>query len=70
MSRVGVFGGRAVEPRDDIGVVTYVQHELVGPLLRGGSRERMVKDAASADSLLSTAPTGKKVRPAVFVHLW
>jgi hypothetical protein len=38
--------------------------------LRGGSRERMVNDAAYADSLLSTAPTGKKVRPAVFVHMW
>ena len=38
--------------------------------LRGGSRERMVNDAAYADSLLSTAPTGKKVRPAVFIHMW
>ena len=38
--------------------------------LRGGSRERMVNDAAYADSLLSSAPTGKKVRPAVFVHMW
>ena len=38
--------------------------------LRGGSRERMVNDAAYADSLLSTANTGAKVRPAVFVHMW
>lgn len=38
--------------------------------LKGGSRERMVNDAAYADSLLSTAPTGEKVRPAVFVHMW
>ncbi|MFT5366549.1 MAG: hypothetical protein ACI8V2_001496 [Candidatus Latescibacterota bacterium] len=38
--------------------------------LKGGSREQMVNDAAYADSLLSTAPTGQKVRPAVFVHLW
>ena len=38
--------------------------------LKGGSRERMVNDAAYADSLLSTAPTGTKVRPAVFVHMW
>ena len=38
--------------------------------LKGGSRERMVNDAAYADSLLSTAPTGGKVRPAVFVHMW
>lgn len=38
--------------------------------LRGGNREKMVNDAAYADSLLSTAPTGQKMRPAVFVHLW
>lgn len=38
--------------------------------LKGGSREQMVNDAAFADSLLSGAPTGQKVRPAVFVHLW
>lgn len=38
--------------------------------LRGGSRERMVNEAAFADSILSTAPTGAKVRPAVFVHMW
>ncbi len=38
--------------------------------LRGGSRDFMVRHAAYADSLLSTAPTGKKVRPAVFVHMW
>jgi hypothetical protein len=30
----------------------------------------LVNDAAYADSLLSTAPTGAKVRPAVFVHMW
>jgi hypothetical protein len=38
--------------------------------LRGGSRERMVNQAAFADSVLSTAPSGAKVRPAVFVHMW
>ncbi len=38
--------------------------------LKGGSRQHMVNDAAYADSLLSTAPTGAKVRPAVFVHMW
>lgn len=38
--------------------------------LKGGNREQIVNDAAYADSLLSTAPTGKKVRPSVFVHLW
>ncbi len=38
--------------------------------LKGGNRERMVNDAAVADSLLSTAPTGEKIRPAVFVHMW
>lgn len=38
--------------------------------LKGGSRERIVNDAAYADSLLSTAPNKRKVRPGVFVHLW
>ncbi len=38
--------------------------------LRGGSRDYMVSHAAYADSLLSTSPTGRKVRPAVFVHMW
>ena len=38
--------------------------------LKGGSRERMVNDAAYADSLLSTSTSGEKVRPAVFVHMW
>ena len=38
--------------------------------LKGGSRERMVNDAAYADSLLSVGTAGQKVRPAVFVHLW
>ncbi len=38
--------------------------------LKGGSRERLVNNAAFADSLLSTAPTREKVRPAVFVHMW
>lgn len=38
--------------------------------LKGGSRERMVNDAAFADSLLSMSTSGEKVRPAVFVHMW
>jgi len=38
--------------------------------LKGGGRERMINDAAYADSLLSTSPTRGKVRPAVFVHMW
>ena len=38
--------------------------------LKGGSRERMVNDASHADSLLSGAPSGEKIRPAVFVHMW
>ena len=38
--------------------------------LKGGNRERMVNDASHADSLLAAAPTGEKVRPAVFVHMW
>lgn len=38
--------------------------------LRGGSRERVVRHAAYADSLLSTDQAGAKVRTAVFVHGW
>ena len=38
--------------------------------LRGGSRERVIRHAAYADSLLSTDQTGAKVRTAVFVHGW
>ena len=38
--------------------------------LRGGSRERLVRHAAYADSLLSTDQFGKKVRTAVYVHGW
>ena len=37
---------------------------------RGGSRERLVKHAALADSMLSTDPQGKKVRTAVYIHAW
>ena len=38
--------------------------------LKGGSRERLVRHAAYADSLLSTDLSGKKVRTAVYVHGW
>ena len=38
--------------------------------LRGGSRERVIRHAAYADSLLSADQTGAKVRTAVFVHGW
>ena len=38
--------------------------------LHGGSRERVVRHAAFADSLLSSDQQGLKVRPAVFVHGW
>lgn len=36
--------------------------------LRGGSRELLDRHMAYADSLLSTDPAGRKVRPAVYVH--
>jgi hypothetical protein len=39
-------------------------------VLKGGSRERIVRHAAMADSLLSTDPRGHKVRAAVYVHGW
>lgn len=39
-------------------------------ILRGGSRERLVRHAAYADSLLSTDQFGRKVRTAVYVHGW
>lgn len=38
--------------------------------LRGGSRERLVKHASFADSLLSTNQVGEKVRSAVYLHTW
>ena len=38
--------------------------------LKGGSRERLVRHAAYADSLLSTDQSGNKVRTAVYVHGW
>ena len=38
--------------------------------LKGGSRGRLVRHAAFADSLLSTDQSGAKVRSAVFVHGW
>ncbi len=38
--------------------------------LKGGSRDRLVRDAAYADSLLSTDRSGNKVRTAVYVHGW
>ena len=38
--------------------------------LKGGSRERLVKHASYADSLLSTDQAGQKVRSAVYVHTW
>lgn len=39
-------------------------------ILKGGSRETLVRHAALADSLLSTDETGNKVRTAVYVHGW
>lgn len=39
-------------------------------VLKGGSREHVVRHAALADSLLSTDPRGRKVRTAVYVHGW
>lgn len=39
-------------------------------ILKGGSRERAVRHAAYADSMLSTGTTGAKVRTAVYVHGW
>ena len=38
--------------------------------LKGGSRERLVRHAAYADSLLSMDQSGNKVRTAVYVHTW
>ncbi len=39
-------------------------------ILKGGSREHLVRHAAFADSLLSGGQTGTKVRTAVYVHGW
>ena len=38
--------------------------------LKGGSRERLIKHASFADSLLSTDQSGAKVRSAVYLHTW
>jgi len=38
--------------------------------LKGGGRERLVKHASFADSLLSTDQAGEKVRSAVYLHTW
>jgi hypothetical protein len=38
--------------------------------LKGGSKDRLLRHAAYADSLLSTDLTGNKVRTAVYVHGW
>ena len=38
--------------------------------LKGGSRERLVRHAAYADSLLSMDQRDNKVRTAVYVHTW
>lgn len=54
--RVGVL---VSEPETDLHLV-----------LKGGSRERLVRHAAFADSLLSQGQTGTKVRTAVYVHGW
>ena len=39
-------------------------------ILKGGSREMVVRHAALADSLLSTDGAGNKVRTAVYMHGW
>lgn len=39
-------------------------------ILKGGSREVLVRHAAFADSLLSAGQSGEKVRTAVYVHGW
>ena len=39
-------------------------------ILKGGSRETVVRHAALADSLLSADRQGRKVRTAVYVHGW
>ncbi|MEC7842351.1 MAG: hypothetical protein VX911_05645 [Candidatus Latescibacterota bacterium] len=38
--------------------------------LKGGSKDRLLRHAAYADSLLSTDLAGNKVRTAVYVHGW
>ena len=38
--------------------------------LKGGSKDRLLRHAAYADSLLSTDLSGSKVRTAVYVHGW
>ena len=72
-SRDGNSVARLVQPGEFRSVVADLVAQPDRNLhlyLKGGSREHLVNDAAYADSLLSTAPTGAKVRPAVYVHMW
>lgn len=69
--------GRSVARLMKVGEFRRVVSDLVTQpdrnlhlFLKGGGREQIVNDAAYADSLLSVAPNGAKVRPAVFVHMW
>ena len=69
--------GRSVARLMKVGEFRRVVSDLVTQpdrnlhlFLKGGGREQIVNDAAYADSLLSVAPSGAKVRPAVFVHMW
>ena len=50
-------------------LVSYPEVDL-HLFLRGGSREQLVRNAAFADSLLSTDQYGNKVRTAVYMHGW
>lgn len=53
------FSALVSEPDTDVHLV-----------LKGGSRETLVRHAALADSLLSADSGGRKVRTAVYVHGW
>ena len=62
--------GRSVERMMNPGEFRRVVSDLVAEpdrslhlFLKGGGREQIVNDAAYADSLLSAAPSGAKVRP-------
>ncbi|MEW6751760.1 MAG: hypothetical protein AB1505_12405 [Candidatus Latescibacterota bacterium] len=66
---VGQVLGEAEFRRVVAGMVTQPQADL-HLFLKGGSREMLLRHAAYADSLLSTDPSGRKVRTAVYVHTW
>jgi len=69
-------GHTIVSPLSEVEFRRMVRRMVAEPetnlhlFLKGGGRERLVKHASFADSLLSTNQVGEKVRSAVYLHTW